>query len=799
MTFGPGILMFDHASGKHQKPSSQATVSEAQRVADTGLGTSSSCDLPPGVTAQTFLFAIGIVLVTVVAFAPSLNNGFVNWDDPGLILDNPHIRRVGWEQVQWMFTSFHMGPYQPLAWLSLALDYSFWGLNPRGYHLTSLLWHVASAISFCVLSQRLLRMSIPKSSEQPILLGACSALSALVFAVHPLRVESVVWVSERRDLLAGFFSIWTILSYMRAVREKQSGRSSIAWFVTSLLLFLAALLSKATTVTLPAVLSVLDFYPMGRLRWAPKAWLQPTVRPIWLEKAPYWLLSAMAGAAAIYGQQTGGAMTSLESYGLIDRLVLAAIGATFYVYKTLVPIELSPLYELPVHFTPWEARFAVAGIAAPIVTILLVVIRRRWPAALTVWLSYLIMLTPVSGLAQTGSQIAADRYTYLSCLGFAILLGGVVLKWLLNLVPNRSMQVPAAAACLVVPVLFLCPLTWKQSKIWHDSETLWRHALSLNSSNTGALINLGCTVGESDRLEESRELFERAIQIHPAHGDAQNNLGLLFRRLGKPELAIGHLLEAGRRLPRSAQTACNVGLLLIEERHLPEFGYESQEAQWQAAAEWFGRALALRPDLVKAINGLGIVHKRLGHNDQAVAFYSRAMQVDPDNLEAHYNLAILLSEQGDEDAAMLYYRRALAVKPGHAGSCNNLAMLLERRGRCGEAIQILREGLECAPQNEFLLYKLCWILATSPDVNCRNGRGAIVLAEQLAKSMDGQNPEVLDVLAAAYAEAGRFAEASETAVRADQLASQQGKTELSNRIKHRTELYQAGRPFHGDP
>jgi tetratricopeptide (TPR) repeat protein len=768
--------MIDHASSQHQNS-----------------GARSCCDVPPRVTARTFLFACGIAIVTVAVFAPSLKNGFVDWDEPGLILENPHIRRLGWDQVRWMFTSFHMGPYQPLPWLSLALDYQIWGFEPLGYHLTSLMWHAANGVLFFVLSRRILRLAVPNSVEQSSLLELCAAISAIVFALHPLRVESVVWAAQRRDVLSGFFVLATVWAYVNAARPGLPRSRYFGWMVCSQLMFFMSLLCKATGVCLPAVLSILDVYPLGRLSWSGKWIASHQSRGVWLEKISFWIMSFVGAIAAMYGQRGVGGMSALESFGPVHRLALASFGSAFYVRKTLLPVQLSPLYEIPTNFDPWQLPFILSAVASLAITAIALRWARHWPAVLAVWLSYLFLLTPVSGLAQTGGQLAADRYSYLPCLGFALLLGGTALRTVLS----RTGTWPVRA--LVAGGLLLCLglgfQTWRQSAIWRNTTTLWTHALTIDPKSSVAYNNAAKAPIRENRLPEAARLLEKALIYRPSNSDAHNNMGVVLRRMGQPYQAIDHYREAERLRPRWAEVQYNFALLLAEEPLLDQLGFSSIDEQWQAALERYRLALAIRPDDVKTLNDLGILHKKMGQIDEAVRFYTRALQIDPDYVNSQYNLAIALADQGSDAEASNEYLRALKLQPGHVGARTNLALLLERRGRYRESSKFLRDGLVHSPDQPVLLFHLSWLLATAPDPSVRNGLEALALAEQLQVVTGGQNPQALDALAAAYAEAGRFEDAIETGEQASRLAAPLGNQDLANQIDERLELYRSQQPY----
>src|SRR2546428_992711 len=283
-----------------------------------------------------------IALVTFAAFLPVLQNQFVNWDDQKNFLDNPHYRGLGWAHLRWMWTT-HMGHYIPLTWMTLGLDYLLWGMNPFGYHLTSLLLHAANAVVFFFVVRRILTLALPSPSERGDALAVSAGVAALVFAIHPLRVESVAWATERRDVLSGLFYLLTILLYLRASERGERGRG---WYWGTVGLFSCALLSKAIAVSVPVVLLILDVYPLRRLGGSTGWWSAPA-RRVYVEKIPFVLLAAAASAIALMAQLSHDTMVSVVQLSALGRLAVSVYGLSFYLWKTVAPVNLSPLYELP--------------------------------------------------------------------------------------------------------------------------------------------------------------------------------------------------------------------------------------------------------------------------------------------------------------------------------------------------------------------------------------------------------------------------------------------------------------------
>jgi tetratricopeptide (TPR) repeat protein len=748
----------------------------------------------------TAFFCCWAVLITAISFAPAIKNEFVDWDDTQLIVENVHLRKLGWDQIRWMFTSFRMGPYQPLPWLSLALDYRLAGFNPALYHLTNVLWHGATVVGFFAIARRLIGAVWVRGAEPAWRLDLAASIASVLFAVHPLRVESVVWISERRDVLSGFFMVTAVWAYLRAVQPPRLG-VSLGWLVVAYFLFAASLASKATGMCLPAVLSILDVYPLGRLRDWPSLFRNRSARWIWAEKIPFWLLSVAAGAAAVYGQRQAGAVVSLEAYGLTHRIALAGYASIFYVGKTLFPVWLSPLYEIPTDFRPGDLRFVASCVAVLAVTGFAIWMGKRWPAFLVAWLSYLILLAPVSGLAQTGGQLAADRYTYLPCMSFAILLGGVVLRWSQDSAFLKSKSFSPGSAMWVVLLaisMVFAPLTWRQTRVWQNTLTLWRHALDVNPMSSVACNNVAKALSRQQKLPEAYRMLEKALRLRPNNVDAHNNIAVVMRRMGQPVAAMQHYLEAERGRPHSAEIQYNIGVLLAEETHFDQLGFSQIESQWEAGFGRFQRAIELNPDHVKARNDLGILCKKMGRLDEAIRYYQSALALDPELIATHYNLANARASAGQVDEAIATYRWILGKERGHLESSVNLSQLLERRGDYKASAEVLRNALEHRVDNDLLLYRLSWLLATAPDPAARNGREAAALAQRLCRRSNGADPRAVDVLAAALAEVGQFAEAREQAERAAGLAAGGGQAELSEQIRARAAMYESGVPFRSE-
>ncbi len=395
--------------------------------------------------------------------------------------------------------------------------------------------------------------------------------------------------------------------------------------------------------------------------------------------------------------------------------------------------------------------------------------------------------------------MAADRYSYLPCMSFAMLAGAATLGGMARRVGTSSRRMGWAWAIPVVVGGLLGTLTWRQCRVWKDDSSLWNHAIGVDRNSSMAYQNAAVPLVKNGKLEAASHLLLRAIRLNPANADAHTNLGIALRRIGRVDEAMRHYQEAERLRPGSEEIQYNIALLLAEEPLLDGFGLATQEQQWQAALERYQRVLALRPDHMKALNDLGILYKKMGQLDQAMRYYEAVLRLDPDDVKALYNLANAWAAAEQPQAAESQYRRVLAEAPGHVEARVNLAELLQRRGRFREAVSVLRDGPDRGPGNSVLMNNLAWLLAAAPDDRCRDGAEALRIARQLCDQSGATGPRTLDLLAAAHAETGGFDDAIATALAAIQLAQELRMPQLAESIEQRLALYRTGRPFRLTP
>src|SRR6266571_4161992 len=607
-----------------------------------------------------------IAVVTFATFLPALHNQFVNWDDDKNFLENPHYRGLGWTQLTWMWTT-HMGHYIPLTWMTFGLDYLLWGMNPLGYHLTNLLLHAANAVVFFFITRRLLTRALPSPSERGHTLAVSAAFAALVFAIHPLRVESVAWATERRDVLSGLFYLSAVLAYLRACDREERGRG---WYWGAVALFAGALLSKSMAVNLPVVLMILDVYPLRRLGES-IGWRSKPARRIYVEKIPFVLLAAVASAIAVMAQFSIHAALPLAQLSVPGRLAVSAYGLSFYLGKMIVPVNLSPLYELPRTVSPWAMPFILSFGLAIAITAIVLPLRRRMLGLPAAWLAYLVVLLPVLGIFQSGPQIAADRYTYLAGLGWAILAGaGLLSCWR----SSRRSKTGTPANWLLAGIAFcvvvgLGVLTWNQVQVWHDSEKLWSHAAAIDPRSPVGQYSLGLALVRQGKLTEAIEHFKTALQIKPEYPDAHTNVGAALADQGKLAEAIDYYREALQSKPGYAIAHINWGVAL------------AQQGKPAEAIEHYRQALQLKPDSAEAHANWGLALADQGKLAEAIDHYRQALQIKPESTEVHIIWGTALADRGRLAEASEHYRQALQIQPDHAAAQSNLLNVLRGSAR----------------------------------------------------------------------------------------------------------------------
>ncbi len=547
---------------------------------------------------------LGVAAISFACFSPILWHGFVSFDDPVVFVENPHIREISARTLAWMFSTLHVGIYQPLTWLLYAIDYQLWGLDPGGYHLTALVLHAAGAALMYLTLLQILRWLAPGPEVGETLAAGSALAGALFFSLHPLRVEPVAWASARGQLQATVFAFLTLLAYLRAQREPAArGR----WLALSVGAFAVCMLTKTLAIALPALLLVIDHYVLGR--FARERWQR-----VLLEKLPYAAISAGALVLAFLAKGLTGAlaMTGGIPHGPVERLIQAGYGLWFYLARTLLPTSLSPLYPLERQLVEREPLYLAGAVASLALTLVLIGLRRRWPGLLGAWLAYAVLVAPVVGFTQSGPQLVADRYSYLACMPFALLIAVGLERLALRLRPpaRRALAVGVALA-----LAGLGGLSWHQARIWRDGETLWRHAVALDPESPLLRLSLANTLREEGRFEPALVEYTRAIDagVHRS-AEAYNGRAACHQALGRRVQALADADAAVRLDPGNAGLLLNRGLIRAVS-DLPG-----------AVADW-SAALRIDPELAPAYYSRGVAREALGDRAGAIADYERALAI----------------------------------------------------------------------------------------------------------------------------------------------------------------------------
>ena len=606
---------------------------------------------------KTICICIALAALTWAVFGQTVQYDFVNYDDPSYVYQNARITSgINVANVAWAFTHVHSENWHPLTTITHMLDCQLHGLNARWHHFTNVLLHCLAVVLLFVALERMTDALWR------------SAFVATVFAVHPLHVESIAWVAERKDVLSAVFFMLTLLAYLHYTRAPSIGRYSAVALVLAL-----GLMSKSMLVTLPFVLLLLDYWPLGRFGTHRSNHARRLLQLV-LEKIPLIALSAISSVVTFLAQR--GAIGWTDQLPLSARISNALVAYVVYIRQMFWPARLAVFYPHPENRLPaWEVALAVIVLVG--ITATAFVFRKKAPYFTTGWLWYLGMLVPVIGLVQVGWQGHADRYTYLPQIGLYIAVTWAVT----DLTRSWRFQQMALGAATVLIVGALSCCAWLQTSYWRDSETLFSHALAVTNNNDVAL----------------------------------NNLGIVF--LDKGQL------------------------------------------------------------------------------DDAISRLQAAIDLRPENAPAHDNLAKALLKKGQVSEAMVHYRKFLELEPGNVEARNTLGTAFIQQGRVREAIEQWQEALETQPENGNAASNLAWVFATCPQDSLRDGARAAELGERALRISGGKIPMIYKVLAAAYAENGRFGDAVETAQRGADLATIQGNPGLAAELESNIALYRSSRPL----
>jgi tetratricopeptide (TPR) repeat protein len=573
------------------------------------------------------LICVALALATIIAFEQVRYNGFVNYDDPAYVTGNPHINSgITLEAVVWVFTNNHVGNWHPLTGLSHILDCELFGLNPLWHHLTSLLFHIVNTL---LLFWILKRMT-----------GAvwASVFVAAAFALHPLHVESVAWVSERKDVLSGFFWMLTMAAYVRYTERPSAGR-----YLLIVLAFCLGLMAKPMVVTLPLVLLLLDYWPLGRFRWGRQSgaeamsqsesvkvgYPRATAWRLVGEKIPLFTLVVISSVVTFIVQKSAGAVPGRQVFSPTIRIANSLISYLTYIGKMIWPSRLAIYY--PHHgymLQMWQAAVAALLLLGISVCVIWLVRSRRY--LLVGWLWYIIILVPVIGLVQVGGQAMADRYTYLPSIGISIIVawGAAELfaKW-----RYKKIGLGISAGVLLA-VLLIC--TRAQVRYWRNDFTLFGHALEVTENNARMHNYYGVALRERGQFEEAITHFNEALRINPGYLRARYNEGRVFLEQRKLNEAIASFTEVLRAEPDWPEVQNYLGLAY------------ARNSQFEQAVEHFKVVLRSRPEWYQTYNDLGLAYSLLGKHELAIQNYKKALRLKPDYHAAINNLKIALEEQG---------------------------------------------------------------------------------------------------------------------------------------------------------
>lgn len=574
--------------------------------------------------------AIFSAVITFLIYIPSLSNDFVTWDDQLYITENPMIKHLDFAFIKWVFTHAAVSNWHPLTMISHAVDYAIWGMNPMGHHLTGIIFHALDTMLVFILALKLSEIAIKKagSTLNPFIIGV---IAALLFGLHPLHVESVTWISERKDVLSAFFFILSILAYLKY----NEGQKKALFYVLTLFSFVLALMSKPMAISLPFVLLIIDFYPLERLT------LNNIIKAL-VEKIPFFILSQVSALLTIWAQKS--ALSPIDSYPLIKRIAVAVRAYAFYLYKTFIPIDLAPFYPMPEPGNFFNSIFIISLIFIVSLTILALLFIKKKRIFFAVWAYFIITLVPVIGIVQVGSQAAADRYMYLPSLGIFILVGVAIA----NIARAMKKPVAATVAISLAIILVLSLFTGRQEAVWTDSITLWSHELNLFPERIPLVYNnRGLGFKKAERYQEAIADFTKAIELNRAYMSPYFNRAFTYQKIGNIQQAI----------------------------------------------EDYNLALALDPKFAKSYMQRGVAYGSLGDFNQALSDFNKALELDPEDGYSYLNRGVVFLELGEYQQSIEDFKKAVIINPDKAATAYyGLGKVYARVGDTGNAVVNLRKA-----------------------------------------------------------------------------------------------------------
>ena len=680
------------------------------------------------------LVCLFLVLSILYVYWQVRHFSFLNYDDPQYVTANYDVQAgLTFESIRWSLTATQASNWHPLTWLSHMLDCQIYGLDPGRHHLTNLLFHILNTLLLFLVFKKMT--------------GAIwkSAFVAALFALHPLHVESVAWVSERKDVLSVFFGMLTLWSYSRYVETSRLDK-----YLLLILFYILSLMAKPMLVTLPFVLLLLDYWPLRRFQLKSSDNENVAIQRSFYfglirEKIPLFLLSTASCVVTYLVQKSGGAVDSLAAIPFHVRIANALVSYVSYIGKMIWPHNLAVLYPYQKSITLW--KIAGAGLLLVIISVFVFRMLRTKPYLSVGWLWYLGTLVPVIGIVQVGSQALADRYTYVPLIGIFIMITWGISDWVSKKHYGKIGLFTVAAFILSI----LMTTSRLQVKYWSNSVALFDHAINVTGANCNAQLNLGEALAAQGKIEKAVEHYKTALKIKPDLAGAHLNMGVYFRREGKLDDAINHFSKVLHGKSDDTATAqCELGDTLEKKGDLSR------------AVTHYLEAIKIRPGYAKAYNNLGVILASQNKVKAAIVFLSKALQINPGYSGAYFNLGKIYFNLNDPEKAIFQYKKALQFDPN--------------------MIQAL--------------YHLSWMRATHEDKKYRNGKEAVELATRLCKITQFHQPLALDALAAAYAETGKFNEAVFTAEKALKMDLKQSPKSFAQGLEQRLKLYQNKMPYH---
>ena len=631
------------------------------------------------------VLAVGgaVSLFTFLLFLPALGCDFVNWDDNRYVYENTAIRFLDPEFFHWAFSAFINGNWHPLTHITFAFEYALWGLDPMGFHLTNNLLHSLNAFLVVVLVRRLSALGGLEQRAALMVAG----VSALLFSIHPLRVESVVWITERKDVLYSFFYLLSIIAYLRYVSARRLSEAASGvrkYYLASVGLFALSVMSKPMAITLPLVLLVLDYYPLRRFGNSSGTGDgdlgQGAFVRVLIEKLPFFLLSVGAAFLTLRASVGYGTLYTLEETPLATRLLNGTHSYISYLYKTIVPLNLAPLYPYPESVSLFSLKYAGPLALFIIISAGAVISLSRTRLFASLWTYYLVSILPVIGIFQTGKQASADRFTYLGSLAPSLLAALITLA-LYKRYASRSL--PALAACLIVITAALSMLTVTQTRVWRDSITLWTRQIEVypDQDHPGYYNRAIAHVDVGDDRGSIAD-FTKSIEVNPEKTGAYMGRGNAYGALGEYARAIEDLTRAIELDPENPDAHLDRGVVF------------NRSGEIDRAIRDFTRVLELKPDDVRGYNNLGIAYTGLGYHAEALKYHSKAIELNPEYGPAFVNRGIAYALTGDLDSAIADLTVAVGLDPTMGDAFYNLALAQLGTGDVAEAGKNLKRAAE---------------------------------------------------------------------------------------------------------